>query len=78
MRSKFQKLTDKINAEYESDVYKPLTRKKNEALYQKLLTGKLDHLTDENRRLIEPILKTYVHLFHEQDNRFKCTNVMEH
>jgi hypothetical protein len=72
-------LTDKINAVGKSDFEKPLTRIKNEALYKKLLPGKLDHLTDEDRRHIEPILKKYAHLFHdEEENYFKCTNVMEH
>lgn len=38
-----EELIDKINAEGESDFDKPLTRKKNEALYEKLLPRKLDH-----------------------------------
>jgi len=72
-------LIDKINAESESDADKLLTRKKNEALYKKLLPGKLDHLTNEDRQHIEPILKKYAHLFHdEEENDFKCTNMMEH
>jgi len=72
-------LIDKINAESESDSDWPLTRKKNEALYKKLLPRKLDHLTNEDRQHIEPILEKYAHLFHdEEENDFKCTNEMEH
>jgi len=41
-------------------------------LYEKLLPGKLD------RRHIEPILIKYAHVFHgENENDFKCTNVVE-
>jgi len=72
-------LFDKINAESESDSDRPLTRKKNEVRYKKLLPGKLDHLTNEDRRHIELILEKYAHLFHdEEENDFKCTNEMEH
>jgi hypothetical protein len=66
-----EELIDKINAEGESNADKPLTRKKNVALYKKLLPGKLDHLADEDRRHIEPILKKYAHVFHdEEENDF--------
>jgi len=54
-----EELIDKINAESESDSDRPLTRKKNETLYKKLLPGKLDHLTNEDRRHIEPILASF-------------------
>jgi len=69
-------LIDRIKAEGKFD--KPLTRKKNEALHKKLLPGKLYHLADEDRRHIEPILRKYAHFFHDEENDFKCTNVMEH
>jgi len=56
-----------------------LTPRQDEALYEKLLPGKLDHLTSEDRRHIEPILIKYTHFFHdENENDFKCTNVVEH
>jgi len=74
-----EELIDKINAESESDSDRPLTRKKNEALYKKLLPGKLDHLTNEERRHTEHILEKYAHIFHDDgENDFKCTNEMEH
>jgi len=39
----------------------------------------LDHLTSEDRRHIEPIVIKYAHVFHdENENDFKCTNVVEH
>jgi len=37
-----EELFDKINAESESDTDRPLTRKRNEVLYKKLLPRKLD------------------------------------
>ena len=74
-----EELISQIKAESESDVDRPLKRKKNEALYKKLLPGKLNHLSHGDRRHIEPILKKYAHLFHdEEENDFKCTNVTEH
>jgi hypothetical protein len=49
------------------------------ALNQKLLQGKLDHLSKEERELIEPILLEYSHVFHdEESNNFKGTDVIEH
>ena len=46
---------------------------------KKLLHGMLDHLTSEDRRHIEPIVIKYAHVFHdENENDFKCTNVVEH
>jgi len=58
---------------------KPPRRRKNEALYQKLLQGKLDHLTEEERQVIEPILWKYAHVFHDEEtNDFPGTNIVEH
>jgi hypothetical protein len=37
-------------------------KRKNEALYQKLLHGKLDHLSQEEKDLIEPVLPKYARL----------------
>jgi hypothetical protein len=51
---------------------KPPRKGRNEALYRKLLRGKLDHLTQEDRQKIEPILLKYARVFHEEeDNGFK-------
>jgi hypothetical protein len=41
-------LIDKINTESESDADKPLTRKNNVALYNKLLPGKLDFVVEHH------------------------------
>jgi len=58
---------------------KPPRQKKNDALYQKLLSGKLDHLTLEDKQQIEPVLQKYAHVFHDEDTYdFKGTNVVEH
>jgi hypothetical protein len=75
-------LIDRINQRKEPDSntpQKPQRRKKNEALYRKLLNGKLDHLSQEDRGLIEPILLKYAYVFHDEEtNDFRGTNVMEH
>ena len=48
-------------------------------MYKKLLPGKQNHLSQEDRLYIEPKLKKYAHLFHdEEENDFNCTNVIEH
>jgi len=58
---------------------KPPRQKKNDASYQKLLSGKLDHLTLEDKQPIEPVLQKYAHVFHDEDtNDFKGTNFVEH
>ena len=52
---------------------------KTDALYQKLICGKLDHLTLGDKQQIEPVLRKYTHVFHDEDmNDFKGTNVIEH
>jgi len=57
----------------------PCRKKINEALYNKLLRGKLDHLPKEERHLIETVLLKYAHVFHDEDtNDFKATDVVEH
>ena len=54
-------------------------RRKNEAIYQKVLQDKLDHLTDEKRQVIEPILLKYAHVYHDEEtNDFQGMNVLEH
>ena len=62
-----EELKNKINPEGKSDSDRPLSREKNEALCKKLLPGKLNHLTQEDRRHIEPIPKNYAHLFHDEE-----------
>jgi hypothetical protein len=54
-------LVNRINDEIKSDTspVKPRRKRKNEALYQKLLHGKLDHLPQEEKDLIEPIILKY-------------------
>jgi hypothetical protein len=54
-------------------------KKRNMAPNQKLLQRKLDHLTKEERELIEPVLLEYSHVFcDEESNDFKDTDVIEH
>ena len=75
-------LIDKINAGNESGFETPTKsqrQKENDALYQKLLSGKLNHLPLEDKQQIEPVLRKYAHVFHDEDtNDFKGTNVIEH
>ena len=71
-------LVDCINADFDQPM-KPCRKKRNEALYQKLLQGKLDHLPPEERQILEPVLLKYAHVFHDEaTNDFKATNVTEH
>jgi hypothetical protein len=57
---------------------KPRSKQENEALYQKLLDGKLDHLPQEVKDLIEPVLLKYAHVFHDEDtNDFNGTDIIE-
>jgi hypothetical protein len=75
-------LTDEINAEKEPDTNgpaKPPRKRKSEHLYNKLLQGKLDHLSQAERRHIEPVLMKYAHVFHDENtNDFKGTQVIQH
>jgi hypothetical protein len=68
---------DSINSD--SDLPTKPCRKKNEALHRKLLQKKLDHLSQEERQILEPVLLKYAHVFHDEEtNDFKCTDVIEH
>ena len=58
---------NEVQTPAKSEPNKPPSRRKNEALYQKLLQGKLDHLTEEDRQVIEPILWKYAHVFHDEE-----------
>jgi len=50
-----------------------------ELLYDKLLKGKLVHLTQRERQQIEPVLMKYAHVFHdEESNEFKGSSVIQH
>jgi len=75
-----EQLIDRITQRKEPSSDSPLRpQNKNEALYRKLLNGKLDHLTQEDRELIEPILLKYALVFHDDEtNDFKGTNAIEH
>jgi hypothetical protein len=77
-----ESIVNRINAKAETNLNeppKPPRKRKNEALYNKLLQGKLDHLTPEERQRIEPVLVKYAHIFHDEEtNGFKGTSVIEH
>ena len=77
-----EELVDKINAEDKpkSDLVNDRQRmRRNELLYRKLLLGQLDHLSEEQKQVIEPVLMKYAHVFHDEDsNDFKGTDVIEH
>jgi len=77
-----EELVDKINAEDtpKSDLVNDRQRKRrSKLLYRKLLLGKLDLLSEEEKQVIEPVLMKYAHVFHDEDsNDFKGTNVIEH
>jgi len=66
----FESLVNGINevqTPAKCEQYKPPRRRKNEALYQKLLQGKLDHLIEEERQVIEPILWKYAYVFNDEE-----------
>jgi len=75
-------LIDRINIEKPQGTGSPNSPQKgarNKALYDKLLGGKLDHLNKNEKRLIEPVLQKYAHVFHDgETNDFKSTDVIEH
>jgi hypothetical protein len=71
-----ESLVDRINSD--SETPQPCRKRRNEALYRKLLQGKLDHLSPEERRVIEPVLLKYARVFHDEEtNDFKCTDVID-
>jgi hypothetical protein len=77
-----ESLVDRVNAKVEANSTgpsKPPRKRKNEALYNKALQGKLDHLNPEDRKHIEPVLMKFASVFHEETtNDFKGTKVIEH
>jgi hypothetical protein len=76
-----ESLVDKINARSQPDSQtptKPPRQRKNEALYSKLLQGKLDHLSQEDRQHIEPVLLKYAHVFHDEDTNDKWACCSRH
>jgi hypothetical protein len=71
-----ESLVDKVNSRSEVNSTEP---SKNEVQYDKLLKGKLDHLTPEDRQHIEPVIMKNAHIFHDEEtNDFKGTTVIEH
>ena len=75
-------ILNRVNAKSVSDTKspaKPPRKRKNEHLYIHLLQGKLDHLKPKEIRHIEPVLRKYAHMFHDENtNDFKGTKVTEH
>jgi hypothetical protein len=73
-----EKIVDAINDEKTTDTGF-FTRRANSRLYYKLLKGKLDHLDSKEKGLIEPVLKRFAHVFHDEEtNDFKSTTLVEH
>ena len=77
-----ESVVDKINTVGQSSVNTPDETSKgvrNIELYQRILKGKLEHLPQHERQLIEPVLVKYAHVFHDEElNDFKATNVVEY
>jgi hypothetical protein len=70
---------DAINIKETTIADFPTKHGSNNKLYQKLLIDKLDHLDPKKKGLIEPVLKNFAHVFHDEDNDdFKSTNAVEH
>jgi len=72
-----ESLVDCINTDTDQPT-KPQRKKRNKALYVKLLRNKLNHLSQEEREILEPVLMKYAHVFHDEDtNDFKSTDIIE-
>ena len=64
-----EETVDKLNVQDNSEPQRLNNREKenkNKTLYQKLLEGKLDHLSEDNKRTLQPVLLRYAHVFHEK------------
>ena len=63
-----------------TDTYKPTKphrKKRNEALYEKLLRNKFDHLSHEEKQTLQPVLLRDAQLFHDEEaNDFKGTDII--
>jgi hypothetical protein len=74
-------LVDKLNSrnkENSTEQRTPPLKRKIEVLYNKILKGKLDHLTPEDRQHIEPGIMKFAHIFHDEEtNNLKGTKVIE-
>ena len=57
-------------------------RRKREATmrskYSEYLDGVLGHLTRKERAVLEPVLRKYRHVFHDESAEFKGTDLVEH
>jgi len=72
-----ESLVDCINTDTDQPT-KPQRKKRNEAFYEKLLQNKFDHLSQEERKILEPVLMKYAHVFHDEEtNDFKSTDIIE-
>jgi hypothetical protein len=75
-----EKLFDTINTRETENVEfstKQGLKNRNGKLYQKLLVDELDKLAPREKQLIEPVLKMFAHVFHDEDtNDFKSTNAV--
>ena len=73
-----ESLVDCINTDTDQHT-KPQRKKRNEVLYENFLRNKLDHLSQEERQTLEPVLMKYAHVFHDEEtNDFKSTDIIEH
>jgi hypothetical protein len=45
--------------------------------FKKYVDEKLAHLSRAERKIIEPVLIKYARIFHDEDNDFKNTNVVD-
>jgi len=71
-------LADLLNTDTDQPT-KPQGKKRNEALYGKLLRNKLDHSSQEEIQILETVLMKYAHVFHDEEtNDFKGTDIIEH
>ena len=71
-------LVDCINTEADQP-HEAAKKKRIQALCEKLLRNKLDHLSQEERQILEPVLLKYTHGLHDDEtNDLKGTDIIEH
>jgi hypothetical protein len=54
-------------------------KRQNEIVFDLYLNEKLGHLTEKDRKILEPILRKYYHIFYQEDSsEIGCISVVKH
>jgi hypothetical protein len=72
-------MTESSNSKCSRETSRGENKVKSGPLFRHYLNGKLEHLTGEERSVMEPLLMKYRHVFHQEgSNDFKGTDLVEH